>query len=367
MKRLWIMVTLMMAMVVPLEGQAARLKDVADVEGVRDNQLIGFGLIAGLNGTGDSANRSAFTTQSLVMMLERMGISARDSLKQIGVKNLASAMVTANLPPFARQGTRLDVTLSSLGDAKSLEGGTLIMTPMKGADGRIYAVAQGPVSIGGIAPSGGGNTAGAQKNHPTVGRISGGAIVEREIEFELNQEQTLQLTLRNPDFTTANRTVGAINSLLGQPLAKARDSGTITLKVPKEYQDRVVEYIARLENLEIESDQSAKIVINERTGTVVMGENVRISTIALSHGNLNIRIRQPEETPKPATQRAAAGQQAQRPVQEEIARLMEMDEGVTLADLVNGLNKVGATPKDLIAILQAIKSAGALQAEIEIL
>lgn len=363
MKPPWTLISLLLlALLLPVAGWSARLKDVADVEGVRDNQLIGFGLVAGLNGTGDSTNRSAFTTQSLVMMLERMGISARDSLKQIGVKNLASAMVTATLPPFARQGTRLDVTLSSLGDAKSLEGGTLIMTPMKGADGRIYAVSQGAISIGGMG--GAANQQGAQKNHPTVGRIAGGAIVEREIGFELNQESTLQLTLKNPDFTTANRVVTSINALLGQPLAKARDSGTIALDVPKEFRERIVEYIARLENLEIESDQPARIVINERTGTVVMGENVRISTIALSHGNLSIRIKQPEEQAKPVPGRPPT---PPRQPAEEIARLVEMDEGVTLADLVNGLNKVGATPKDLIAILQAIKASGALQAEIEIL
>lgn len=346
-----IMVSLMMAVAALLllsgGAEAARLKDIVNIEGVRDNQLMGFGLVLGLNGTGDSSNRSAFTTQSLVMMLERMGISARDSQNDINVKNVASVMVTTELPPFARQGSRLDVTLSSLGDAKSLEGGTLILTPLKGADGRIYAVAQGPVSIGGISQQKGGG--GGQQNHPTVGRISEGAIVEKEVEFAFNRENRLQLSLKNPDFTTANRVVNAINEHLGNAMAKARDSGTLDLGVPDSYKGRVVEFIAELENLQVETDQSARIVINERTGTVVMGENVRISTIALSHGDLTLRV-----APQP-------------PAQPTTTSLVEMAEGVTLGDLIRTLNGVGVSPPDLIAILQAIKAAGALQAELQIL
>lgn len=336
---------------------AARLKDVMDIEGVRENQLIGFGLVVGLKGTGDSGNRAVFTTQSLVMMLERMGISSREGMRQINVKNVASVMVTGTLAPFARQGSRMDITLSSLGDAKSLEGGTLILTPLKGADGRIYAVGQGPVSLGG-----GGEEQGrqAQASHPTVGRIAGGAIVEREVDFDLNKERSLQLALKNPDFTTASRVVEAINNLFGEPLASARDSGTVKVEVPKPFAGRVVEFVARLENLEVESDTRARIVVNERTGTIVMGDKVRVSTVALAHGNLSIRIQPPtppEEERQPQAQPPA-------PIQQ---RVLTMEEGVTLGDLVEGLNSVGATPKDLIAILQAIKAAGALQADLEIL
>ncbi|MBF0188658.1 MAG: flagellar basal body P-ring protein FlgI [Magnetococcales bacterium] len=347
----------------PEEASSARLKDVIDIEGVRDNPMTGFGLVVGLNGTGDSS--AAFTSQSMRMMLERMGISTANG---VSVKNVASVMVTSTLPPFARQGSRLDVTISSLGDAKSLQGGTLIMTPLKGADGRIYAVAQGPVSIGGFSAQGGNQ--GVQKNHPTVARIVGGAIVEKEVGFELNRERQLQLALRNPDFTTANRVVGSINGLFGQPIARARDSGTVTLTVPQEYKGRIVEFVARLENVQVESDIPARIVVNERTGTIVVGENVRISTVALSHGNLSVNIKDMANVSQPEPfggGDTAITNETQVSVTEEEGRVIEMDEGVTLGDLVKGLNSVGVTPRDLIAILQAIKASGALQAELEIL
>ncbi|MBF0284385.1 MAG: flagellar basal body P-ring protein FlgI [Magnetococcales bacterium] len=336
----------------PSPAEAARLKDVVSIEGVRDNQLIGFGLVAGLNGTGDG--KASFTNQSMVMMLERMGISSRDNLAKMESKNVAAVMVTATLPPFARQGSRVDVILSSLGGAKSLEGGTLILTPLRGPDGQIYAVAQGPVSIGGMGDA----PQGTQKNHPTVGRITSGGIIEKEIAFDLNQERQLQLALKNSDFTTANRISSAINNLFGQPLAQSRDSGTVMVQLPESYQNRVVEFVARLENLQIESDTPARIVVNERTGTVVMGENVRVSSVALSHGNLNVRIT-PEVNPdQPPPVQTPQTQQA---------RLIQMDEGITLGDLVRGLNSMGVSPRDLIAILQSIKAAGALQAELEIL
>jgi flagellar P-ring protein FlgI len=344
-------------------AEAARLKDVVNIEGVRDNPLTGFGLVVGLSGTGDSG--AAFTNQSLKMMLERMGISAKSA---ISVKNIASVMVTATLPPFARQGSRLDVTLSSLGDAKTLQGGTLIMTPLKGADGRIYAVAQGALSIGGFAAEGGG--AAVQKNHPTVGRISGGGIIEREINFKLNNEHTLQLALKNPDFTTASRIVGAINDLFGKGLALAKDSGTISVRVPPDYRKQVVSFVSRLEKMQVNPDQPAKIVVNERTGTIVMGDNVRVSTVALAHGGLSIKVKESPDVSQPEP--LSDGQTAVTPntdieAKEIDAKLIEMEEGVTLGDLVRGLNSVGVTPRDLIAILQAIKAAGALQAELEIL
>jgi flagellar P-ring protein precursor FlgI len=346
----------------PTPVRAARLKDVINIEGVRDNPLSGFGLVVGLNGTGDS--EAPFTNQSVRLMLERMGITSGS----VKAKNVAGVMVTSTLPPFARQGSRLDVTLSSLGDAKSLQGGTLIMTPLKGADGRIYSVAQGPISVGGFASEGAG--ASTQKNHPTVGRISGGAIVEREIDFELNREKGLQLALRNPDFTTANRVIMGINSLFGEPLAQARDSGTVQVRVPKSYQGRVVEFVARMENIQVESDVPAKVVVNERTGTIVMGENVRVSTVALSHGNLTVNIRENLQVSQPAPfseGETVVGPETNMQTIEEKARLIEMEAGVTLGDLVKGLNRVGVTPRDLIAILQSIKAAGALQAELEIL
>ena len=344
-------------------AEAARLKDVVNIEGVRDNPLTGFGLVVGLNGTGDSG--ASFTNQSLKMMLERMGISAESAFK---VKNVASVMVTATLPPFARQGSRLDVSLSSLGDAKTLQGGTLIMTPMKGADGRIYAVAQGALSIGGFAAEGGGAT--VQKNHPTVGRISGGAIVEREIKFNFNNENTLQLALKNPDFTTASRIVGAINDLFGKGLALAQDSGTIAVRIPEDYKKQVVSFVSRLEKMQVNPDQPAKIVVNERTGTIVMGQNVRVSTVALAHGGLSIKIKEKPQVSQPNP--LADGDTVVTPdtniqAKEVDAKVVEMEEGVTLGDLVQGLNSIGVTPRDLIAILQAIKAAGALQADLEIL
>ncbi|GAB0056860.1 Flagellar P-ring protein [Candidatus Magnetaquicoccaceae bacterium FCR-1] len=361
----WILALLMVApgLVTVPEVEAARLKDVVEIEGVRDNPLTGFGLVVGLNGSGDSS--AAFTNQSLKMMLERMGISAD---QQVKVKNVASVMVTATLPPFARQGSKLDVMISSLGDAKTLQGGTLILTPLKGADGRIYAVAQGPLIVGGFSAGGGG--ASQQKNHPTVGRISAGATVEKEIEFELNKEQQLQLSLRNPDFTTANRIVQSINDVFGKPLASARDSGTIALVIPPDYQGKVVNFVSRLESVQIDPDQRARVVLNERTGTIVMGENVRVSTVALAHGGLSIKIReeprvsQPNARSQGATVVTPGGAVS---AEEKDARVLEMPEGVTLGDLVRGLNGVGVTPRDLIAILQSIKAAGALQADLEIL
>lgn len=344
-------------------GHTARLKDVVDIEGVRNNPLTGFGLVVGLNGTGDSS--ASFTNQSLTMMLERMGISTPKGVK---VKNIASVMVTATLPPFARQGGRLDVTLSSLGDAKSLQGGTLILTPLKGADGRIYAVAQGPVSIGGFAVEGAAQS--VQKNHPTVARISGGAIIEREVGFDLNGEHQLQLALRNPDFTTANRVVKSINNLFGEPLATARDSGTISLTIPATYLGKVVDFVSRMENLQVEPDQVARVVVNERTGTIVMGENVRVSTVALAHGGLSIRVSEDPQVSQPSPLSPGATVVTPKTnvdVEEKEGKVLEMEAGITLGELVRGLNSIGVTPRDLISILQAIKAAGALQAELEIL
>ncbi|MEO5327685.1 MAG: flagellar basal body P-ring protein FlgI [Magnetococcus sp. THC-1_WYH] len=344
-------------------AEAARLKDVVDIEGVRDNPLTGFGLVVGLGGTGDSS--AVFTNQSLRVMLERLGISMEEAAR---MANVASVMVTATMPPFARQGSRLDATLSSVGDAKSLQGGTLIMTPLKGADGRVYAVAQGGVVLGGSFAGGANQT--QQKNHTTVARISGGAIIEREIPFALNKENTLQLSLKNPDFTTANRVVGSINELLGGTAASALDSGTIHLTIPAPYQGKLVSLISRMENLQVDPDQPAKVVVNERTGTIVMGENVRVSTVALAHGNLSIKVTENPTVSQPgplSDGETAVVNNTDIQQTESDARVIQMRQGVTLGDLVRNLNKIGVTPRDLITILQSIKAAGALQAELEIL
>ncbi|MBF0422199.1 MAG: flagellar basal body P-ring protein FlgI [Magnetococcales bacterium] len=344
-------------------AEAARLKDVVDIEGVRDNPLTGFGLVVGLSGTGDSS--AVFTNQSLRVMLERLGISMEEAAR---MANVASVMVTTTMPPFARQGSKLDVTLSSVGDAKSLQGGTLIMTPLKGADGRVYAVAQGGVILGGSFASGANQS--VQKNHPTVARISGGAIIEREIPFMLNRENSLQLSLRNPDFTTASRVVGIINEMLGGAHAGALDSGTVVVTIPPPYQGKLVSLISRLENLQVDPDQPARVVVNERTGTIVMGENVRVSTVALAHGNLSIKVTENQSVSQPAP--LSQGQTAvvdntNVQQQESDARVIQMNQGVSLGDLVRNLNKIGVTPRDLITILQSIKAAGALQAELEVL
>ncbi|HIJ83498.1 MAG: flgI [Magnetococcales bacterium] len=343
-------------------AEAARLKDIVSIEGVRDNPLTGYGLVVGLGGTGD---KNLTARKSIENLLQHLDISAIGPSS----KNSAAVLVTATVPPFARQGSQLDVTISSIGDAGSLQGGTLVMTPLKGADGRIYAVAQGPIALGGFSAVGNDQSK-QQKNHTTVARISGGATVEREIPFELNKENSLQLTLKNPDFTTANRVVDSINEKLGGLNASARDSGTIALVVPPAYRGRIVSLVSQLEALQVEPDQPAKVVVNERTGTIVMGENVRVSTVALAHGNLSIKITEDFNVSQPnplSLGVTVVTPDSQVSAKEENAQVVQMNEGVTLGDLVRNLNKIGVTPRDLITILQSIKAAGALQAELEIL
>ena len=344
---------------------AVRIKDVATVGGVRDNQLVGYGLIVGLNGTGDKKG-TEFTIRSFTSMLTKMGIAVDPAL--VSVKNVAAVMVTANLPPFMKKGSHLDVTISSIGDASSLQGGTLLQTPLKGANQTVYAVAQGPVSLGGYIGGGGGDS--VQKNHATVGRISGGAIVEREVDLEFNLRKDIKITLRQQDFTTAVRLAEIINDSLNEKLAYPEDSGTVVLTIPEEYQSRVVELVASIENLDIQVDAPAKVVLNERTGTVVMGENVRISTIAISHGNLTIQVKTQVKVSQPGP--FSKGETIVVPerevsVDEQKARLILLQSGVTVDEVVRALNSVGVTPRDLIAILQAIKVAGALHAELEII
>ena len=345
-----------------------RIKDIVDFEGVRENMLIGYGLVVGLNGTGDTLSSSIFTRESLVGMLERLGVNARDdSLK---TDNVAAVMVTATLPPFAKQGTRIDLSLSAIGDADSLLGGTLLVTPLVGADGEVYAVAQGPVAVGGVSAGGAG--AEVSKGVPTNGRIASGAIIEREISFDLQGLNTLRISLRNPDFTTARRIAQAINSFVGGPIAQSRDPATVSLVVPDNYRGKMVALITDIEQLRVTPDISAKVVIDEQTGIIVMGENVRISTVAIAQGNLTIRITETPQVsqPLPFSEEGETVTVPRTQIEideDEDKRLSVLSNSVTLQELVDGLNALGIGPRDMISILQAIKAAGALQAEIELL
>jgi len=348
-------------------AQAARIKDIANIRGVRQNQLFGYGLVVGLDGTGDGT-KSLFTVQSLGSMLERMGVTIDpDDLK---VKNVAAVMITADLPPFARSGSRIDVLVSSIGDAKNLQGGTLLLTPLKAADGNVYAVAQGPVSTGGFS-YGKGTGTGVQKNFPTVGRIVGGATIEREIAGNFNEREDLTLALHAPDFTTATRVAQAINMAFGDTLASTPDAGTIKVAVPDLYRGRSVELVALIENLGVTPDTISKIIINERTGTVVMGENVRIATIAIAHGNLSIEVNKRDNVsqPLPFSPGGQTVVTSDRDVRVEEGRnpLFLVESGVSIGEVVRALNALGVSPRDLIAIFQALKAAGALQAELEII
>jgi flagellar P-ring protein precursor FlgI len=343
-----------------------RVKDIADVRGVRDNQLIGYGLVVGLNGTGDK-DGTEFTRQSLAGVLAGMGIGV--DANDIKVKNVAAVMVTASLPAFSRAGGRLDAVISSLGDATSLEGGTLVMTPLYGADGEIYAVAQGTVSVGGFAAHGGGGSS-VVKNHPTVGRLANGALIERELDFSLEGRRDFTLALRNADFTTAQRAVAAINQALGEQVAASGDAGTLSVKIPAGWRGGVVDFLAEVEGVTLEPDRAARVVLNERTGTIVMGASVTISKVAVAHGALAVSIGITNEVSQPAPfsqGETVAVVNDEVEVEEEEARLTLVDGPVTIEELVRGLNAIGVTPRDLIAILQAIKAAGALSAELELM
>lgn len=344
----------------------SRIKDIADFEGVRDNPLVGYGLVIGLAGTGDSLRNSAFTRESLVSMLERLGVATRG--RDISTRNVAAVMVTANLPPFARRGSRIDVTVSALGDAKSLQGGTLLVTPLLGADGEVYAVAQGTLQVGGFAA--GGQAESVTKGVPTVARIPAGAIVEREVPFALDDLGDIRIALRNPDFTTARRVAEAIERRLGPNSARAVDPGTVLLRVPPAFRERKAELLAEIEQLPVEPDQPARIVIDESTGTVVIGEKVRISPVAVAQGNLTVRVTETPQVSQPGP--LSGGETAVVPrtqvaVEEPAPKLAVLRTGVTLEELVDGLNALGVGPRDLIAIIQAIRAAGALQAEIEVM
>jgi flagellar P-ring protein precursor FlgI len=356
------------ASMLALPGSAGtRLKDIIDVEGVRDNQLIGYGVVFGLNGTGDSVRNCPPLRQSIESMMERLGINTRDSV--LNTKNAAAVMVTANLPPFATNGTRIDVSVSAICDAKSLEGGTLLATPLLGADGQAYASAQGSVAVGAFTAGGNSGTS-LTRNIPTNARVPNGATIERELRFDLGAQTELRLSLRNPDFTTAARIAGAINAFVGVEAAAALDPATVRLRRPTAFKDMSA-LIAQIEGLEIEPEQRARVIINETTGVIVMGENVRVSTVAIAQGNLTIQV---QETPGVAMPNSFTNAQpvvvpqTDIAVAEDPARLALVGgNGVPLRELVSGLNALGVSPRDLIVILQALKASGALQADIEVM
>jgi len=406
----------------------SRIKDVADFEGVRENMLVGYGLVVGLDGTGDSLNNAPFTKQSLQAMLERLGVNIRDA--SISTKNTAAVMVTATLPAFARNGTRVDVTVSTLGDAKNLQGGTLMVTPLLGADGEVYAVGQGAVAVSGFKAQGAGAT--VTRGVPTAGRIANGAIVEREVGFELASLPTLRLALKNPDLTTARRIAQAVSTLVGEPTARALDPSTVHIDVPMRRRTDIVGLMTDIEQLQVETDQVARVVIDERSGTIVMGPNVRIDTVAIAQGTLTIRVTESAQVSQPnpfapggvavpgiagtsastgtiqvprigpdgqpvrdaagnfvfdsntaavpgtgtPTVAGQVGGGAQTVVvprtdiqidEQTNRRLAVMRRGVSLQELVDGMNALGVGPRDMITILQAIKAAGALQAEIQVM
>ena len=363
--RILIVTALCLALMAPAHANP-RIKDIADIEGVRDNQLVGYGLVVGLDGSGDTLRNSAFTRQSLNSLMERFNVNIRDADLRTG--NVAAVLVTAHLPPFATQGSRMDVTVSAMGDASSLQGGVLIATPLMGADGQVYAVAQGSIAVGGFSAQGAG--ASITRGVPTNGRISNGAIIERELRFDLASRDEIRLALRNPDFTTARRMADAINAYIGTGTAHASDPATVVVSRPASFAGDMVSLVADVEQLRVAADMRARVVIDESTGTIVMGENVRVSTVAIAQGNLTITV---SETPI-ASQPGAFSEgetvvlpRTQVTAEEDAMQLGVLQGTVSLRELVDGLNALGVSPRDMITILQTIKAAGALQAEIEVL
>ena len=356
-------------------ASAVRIKDVGSFEGVRDNQLIGYGLVVGLDRTGDQVIGGQFTIQAMMSMLNKMGINLVIDPIQLLTRNIASVMVTAKLPPFAKPGLTVDVLVSSMANAKSLQGGTLLLTPLKAANQQVYAVAQGPVSIGGfLGGTGGAGGSTTTKNHQSAGIVPGGAIIEKDAGIDIESWETVSVLLRHPDFTTAIRTTEAIDGVFGKGSATAVNSGLVRASIPATFRGRVVEYIATIEGLDVNVDLPAKVVVNERTGTVVLGEHVRISTCAISHGNLTISVKNTLNVSQPpAPLIGSTGGQTtitpdvQTEVKEQESRLMVVDETVTLGEVVRALNAVGVTPRDLVAILSALRAAGALQANLDVI
>jgi flagellar P-ring protein precursor FlgI len=381
-------IVLIACLCLPVSAGAARIKDISSIGGIRDNQLVGYGLVVGLMSTGDSI-KNGYTRETLSNMLSRQGLAMRD--KDLKSNNIAAVMITAVLPPFAKTGAKLDVMVSSVGDAKSLLGGTLLMTPLRGADNEIYAVAQGAVVIGGFvagANSASGSAVG--KNHTTVGYITNGALIEKELRYDFEKTRQLAVNLYQPDFTTLNRLASTVSSRIGDVDVKLVDSGSALITVKNSYKGSIVSLLSAIENLDVSIDTAAVVVLNEKTGTVVMGENVRISTIAVAHGNLSFQIREESNVsqPLPFAPRGVPGQgptdaghgvtmgsggqtvvtpSTQINVAEEKKALTVMPRGVTIQDVVRGLNAMGVTPRDLMQILQTIKAAGSLQADLKVM
>ncbi len=365
---LWLVVFLAVATAAPLAAGpgTVRIKDVASLQGVQATPLIGYGLVVGLNKTGDR-RQTLFSAQTLANMLERFGVSVPG--ERIKVENVAAVLVTAELPPFVRNGVRIDVTVSSAGDARSLQGGTLLATPLRGPDGSVFVLAQGPLSIGGFGGGSGGNS--VQVNHLTAGRVPAGGLVQVTSRVQLPVAREVSLALREPDFVSARRISEAINAEIGTPVARAVDAATVVVRVPDAYVDALPELMARLEPLDVAMDVTARVVINERTGTVVVGSHVRLGAAAVAHGNLSVRIRTRYDVSQPAPF-AERGETKVVPqqdvdVEEGENKLVAFEEGATLDAVVKALNALGATPRDIIAIMQALKAAGALQAELVIL
>src|SRR6201996_8559341 len=346
----------------------SRVKDLADVQGIRENMLVGYGLVVGLAGTGDSLKNAPFTQQSIQTMLERLGVNTRGETMQ--TKNVAAVMVTANLPAFAGQGSRMDVSVSAMGDAKNLQGGTLLVTTLFGADGQIYALAQGPVSIDGFSAQG--DAASVTRGVPTSGRIANGAIVEKETGFKLASMDNLKLSLRNPDLTTATRIAAAVNAYLGNSVATATDPANIALAVPANYPGGVMALLTDIEQVKVDPDLPAKVIIDQTSGVIVMGADVRISTVAIAQGNLTIKVTETAQVsqPSPFSQTGTTEVVPRTKIDVDEGKgnkIAVMQDGVSLQHLVDGLNALGVGPRDIISILQAIKAAGALQADIEII
>jgi len=354
------------APVAPAQAATARIKDIVNIEGVRDNQLVGYGLVVGLNGTGDGLSNSPFTKQSRQAMLERLGVNTRGENMRTG--NVAAVMETANLPAFSTQGSRLDVHVASIGDASSLQGGTLLVTPLLGADGETYAIAQGEVLINGFKASG--DAATIVSGVPTTGRISSGALIEREINFVLGAQRSLRLALKNPDLTTSRRIALSITDFIGVPCATPEDGSTVRINLPEKFNGNIVDLLTDIEQLVVETDQSAKIIIDENSGIIVMGKDVRVSTVAVAQSNLTVTIAETPTVSQPKP--LSPGTTTTVPRTDLNVKMVNSDlalvkESVSLQELVDGLNALGITPRDLIAILQAIKASGALQADIEVL
>lgn len=368
--RLVSIAVMVLILLVPAQTNAtSRIKDIVNVESIRDNMLIGYGLVVGLKGTGDTLGNSPYTDESLIAMLERLGVNTRGG-GGINTKNVSAVIVTATLPPFSSQGNKIDVTVSTLGDATSLLGGTLLATPLLAANGDVYAVAQGSVAISGFEAKGSAQT--VTRGVPTAGRIASGAIVEKEVNFDFNSLERLKLSLKNPDFTTAKRIATSINNRMMEKIADVLDPATVTLRLPRNRDINTVQLLTDIEQLHVMPDYIAKVVVDERSGIIVMGENVRISTVAIAQGNLTIRVTETQQVSQPNAFSTTGTTEVVDRTNVEVdtnadKKLAVMNGGITLQELVQGLNALGVGPRDMITILQSIKAAGALQADIEVI